>query len=496
MSSRPFFPFGWKCNVPNLKIRHPYLIISGVLLTHLFLIVLPSINLEFAFVDAAHYFKSGNQHLLDQYFKYQANTLGQPYLGWLLSSLLPNLDMLFVLRLLSASGIVFLGFGLVNINKFLGRKDDSEILLLVLLNPLVWVFSARATADFLPAAMGIFAISIVFISRPTVPRSIVSGILLGIAAVLKYHVICLSIILFAFMWGRKEDKSVIRAFFIVSAISLLLPIAYVITAHRFFGFWITPPPYQSVHGLKLSGLANNFFLYVGYLVMLCAPSSLIFPKLREGLNKYWRYFLPAAVCVFFIGYFGFQDGGELNLGPLDRFFTNQGMVSGALLVLSLTCLSLIWSFLSMKSVDKFYKRLGISIGTVIFVLSLSRPAQRYLLMVIPFFILLLPRIVISNKLILRASVIAYLIINSFIAYSQWCTGTAAENMALSIRKAGLIEVTDPGAIEAHVGNQFNINPPSHALYTVVAGNDPSAIINSQSGISSLKKSFSLVKLKQ
>ena len=51
------------------------LLIWSIVACHVLLILLPSVNLEFAFVDAAGYFADSDQSLLNQYFSYQANTL-------------------------------------------------------------------------------------------------------------------------------------------------------------------------------------------------------------------------------------------------------------------------------------------------------------------------------------------------------------------------------------------------------------------------------------
>jgi len=134
--------------------KNQILLIGSVLSIHLLLILLPSVNLEFAFVDAAHYFSRRDQALLDQYFNYQANTLGLPWLAWLVSHVLPMLDMLTVVRLLSVSGIVIMASSFLRLSRYMGEQSSLGLLAFLLLNPLIWTYSGRATADFLPAAIG------------------------------------------------------------------------------------------------------------------------------------------------------------------------------------------------------------------------------------------------------------------------------------------------------------------------------------------------------
>jgi hypothetical protein len=86
----------------------------------------------------------------------------------------------------------------------------------------------------------------------------------------------------------------------------------------------------------------------------------------------------------------------------------------------------------------------------------------------------------------------YFFLNSFIGYSQWCTGTSAERMVHALRKANLIDFTDPGVIQGHVGNQFNLNKEIQFKYIVVLEDRPDAIVKSEAGISYFKKTFSVV----
>jgi hypothetical protein len=81
-----------------------------VVLVHGLMMLLPSVNQEFVFTDGARFFIDHNPVLLEHYFTYQANTLGIPWLASLVARLLPGLDMLVVVRLLSVSGLVLLNW--------------------------------------------------------------------------------------------------------------------------------------------------------------------------------------------------------------------------------------------------------------------------------------------------------------------------------------------------------------------------------------------------
>lgn len=403
------------------KNRWPFVLIAGVFTAHCLMAFLPSINLEFAFVDAARYFQIGDRSLIDQYFRLQANTLGLPYFSWLASVVFPNLSMLTVIRLLSASGIILLGIAVLNFCRYLNRNDSIGLLIVILLNPLVWTFSARATADFLPAALGIFAISLVLLPRKTTFHIVCTGILLGIAAILKYHAIFLLLVLAPCLWDEKSKHFDAKSFLIISGISTTLLAIFLIIIHENFGFWVAPPVYQSIHGLNFGGLLNNFFLYIGYLILLCAPLSLVFPEWKSFFLKNRFLMIAGPVFIFFLGYIGFQDGGELNLGPLDRF-VNKNVMAGVFLLLSSLFLIPLISKSENKNIKRFNLLLALAILGIIVVFSLTRPAQRYLLIVLPFFFFLIPTKVLGNKKVFVCSILLYALINLFIGYSQWCTG--------------------------------------------------------------------------
>lgn len=477
----------------NKNIFLYYIYFICIFLIHLAMLLLPAINLEFTFADAARYFQTGDTPLINQYFRLQANTVGLPILASLVSTLIPNVDMLIVVRVLSIIGIIFLYLGVTNFCTFLKRDDTMKLVILILLNPLVWVFSSRGTADFLPAALGLFAISLMLQENKSIIKALLAGFILGLAAILKYHAIFLLLFLIPCLWYSENKSFQIKSFSIVSVISLSLLVIFLFFVHALFGFWVTPPVFQSIHRLNIEEFVNNFFLYAGYLVLICAPFSFIFFDLLKIFNKYkYRLFL-FLVLLFFTGYLCFQDGGELNFGPLDRYI-NKHISAGLFFVLSVFILAPLFYQSKKPFLSDINKILTITLLLIIAVFSMTRPSQRYLLVVLPVFICLMPSRVISNKYVYVTSLTVYSLLNIFIGYSQWCTGNAAQKMVDSIQSSGLIKLTDPGAIEGHVGNQFYMNNRESFQYIVVTGEDKSAKIMVQSGISFIDKKFSLIEI--
>jgi hypothetical protein len=95
-----------------------------------------------------------------------------------------------------------------------------------------------------------------------------------------------------------------------------------------------------------------------------------------------------------------------------------------------------------------------------------------------------------------ATGLVYASLDGFVAYSQWCTGTAARQMADRIEAAGLLPVTDPGDLASHVGDRFfqRAGPSVQPSYVVRAGRLQGAAITVTSGDTVLPRSYSLMAL--
>ena len=470
------------------------LLIWSIVACHVLLILLPSVNLEFAFVDAAGYFADSDQSLLNQYFSYQANTLGIPWLAWLVSAALPMLDMLTVVRLLSISGICIMASGFLRISRHVGEPANLGLLALLLLNPLVWTYSGRGTADFLPAAVGVFSLSMALGEVRSPLKIAVAGILMGLAAILKYHVLCLLLFLFALQCGRNKGRRPWVAPVIVSIVALALLSMYLVQVHSMFGFWVTPERFQNIHRPNLPGTISNFTAYAGYLVMLAAPLSLVFPGVCRVCRRHWEFLVPVVVLLFLSGVYGLQDSGEMNLGPLDRWIPKAPMMGIFLLLASVCVTPLFIRCDDGKGVGQVKKALVWAVLVTLLVFSVSRPAQRYLLIILPLYLLSLPRLAFRLRALVPLALILFFAIDGFIAYSQWCTGTAAIKMVHSLEGAELLDITDPGAIDSHVGNRFPLSMRATAQYIVEPGVTQGAVLTVSSGISFAQKSFSLVEV--
>jgi hypothetical protein len=145
---------------------------------------------------------------------------------------------------------------------------------------------------------------------------------------------------------------------------------------------------------------------------------------------------------------------------------------------------------------------GLAVGIVLFllVLSLSRPAQRYLLFVVPlFYVLLLPDAKGRYSLI-SAAILLSVIFDLYIALNQAASGIASAEMTRRIADLGLLSETSPGAIESHVGNLFFRYRNNDKHFVVVAGDrgDKLASVHYSvfQSVPFIGKTYSLVPLQQ
>jgi len=473
-------------------IQSSFLILALVTLIHAILISFPTVNLEFAFVSATAYFSSLNPVLLDQYFSYQANTLGLPYLTHLISAIFPNVDLVVLIRLINLMGLPLLAIGIKRICNYLDIKNYTVILLLIVLNPLVWTFSGRATADFLPVALGVFSVSLALGGGSIFLRSLICGLLLGLSVVLKYHALSLLVFIGALLLVKEERSSLIIKLSIITTVTFFILGFYLICVKSNLGFWLTPERFQKILQLNFLNLINNLILYLGFLGLLTIPTFFLSKEFYKPLKTKWKQIFSIFIVLIFFGFYLSTDVGELNFGPLDSFINHKLR----LLMLSLLCLATVMlTFISDHKNNRIrlYLWSAILIGLLVF--SISRPAQRYLLFFIPFFILALPEKMLECKRLIVTTIIIFVLANLFIEVSRWSTGTAAILMAKKLESKNLIQQTHPGAIEAHVGNLFFSSKDSNKLYVVVSGKTEQSIITCSAGLGIYKKSFSLEKVK-
>ncbi len=471
------------------QIRSTFLVILVVTLLHLSLIWLPGINLEWVFADGTKYFESHDPLLLKHYFLLQANTLGMPLLASFFHRILPFLDQNAVLRLLSASSFLLLGYSLLKLYSLLELTYNPALLLaVVFLNPLIWTFGGRGTADLFPAALTLFTITLFWQAGSSRLRLAIAIAAYGIAITLKYHAVLLVplIGLEALTRPGANLRKASLHYILSVALMLVIPMAYIIIAKELYGFWLLPPAFRLMHGINLNpyNIVMNMIAYAGYLSLLLVPYSLfaVWERIKAPGKALATLVITIAIVV--AGFYGVRLGEEMRFGPLDAYIDPR-IYSGALLVFAAIFVLLLKDILH-NTTTPFARRymLCIVLGILMFIaiLSLTRPAQRYLLFVLPlayFFVMSSNR---SGKFITGTTIFVYGMLGLFITLSQLASGTVAQKMVHEITARGLLDDTEAGALMGNAGNLFpdQVIGAAQRHFTVIARSSPKAICTVES----------------
>jgi hypothetical protein len=226
------------------------------------------------------------------------------------------------------------------------------------------------------------------------------------------------------------------------------------------------------------------------------PTFWISKEYYPSIAKYWKFLAPILIAFILFAIYGLKDTGELNLGPLDVWLgINVRMI--ILSMMGLAGLLLFFKSIYSESRNKINSYVGIATIFVLLVFSLSRTSQRYLILLIPFFILMLPTNLLKSRFVLFSTLAIFISADIVIELSRYATGMASKNVADMLEVSSLLSVTDPGAIEGHQGGRFYSYRNLTKLYVVVPGDksvNPDAILSSPPTSLLIKKSFSVVPL--
>ena len=446
---------------------------------HLITLSYPGINFEFSFADASNYFLTRDPELLDRYFKYQANTLALPYISSLILNVIPITNPLIAIRLLNLVGISLLAIGITFICKYL-KKDAliPSVLALTLFNPLIWAFSGRATADFFPMALGIFCISIPLFNKNKLIL-LLAGCLFGLACAIKYHTLCLLVIGASLLYVRSSNfMQEVKLIYLFLLPSFIVLFSFLTLIFLEFGYWIVPQSVVSEHSFKLTlNFIDNFFGYFGLLSLLSLPFIALSVDFYKSVFFNRKFLLLALALLIFVLSIAVKDHGEMNLGPLDQFISPSQRIY---IYLAMSVVTLITLFYPIDNKSKYQNFLSLSLFFIILVFSFARPAQRYLLPLIPFYLIAIPPSYLSKKIVYSTLALFFLAI-IFIENSRLNTAKSALEIVQKINEQNLLKVTSPGVITSHVGNLFNFENDSIAIFTIVYGQRGDAIISVRSG---------------
>jgi hypothetical protein len=479
-------------------------VLIGVALAgiHAVLIGLPTVNLEYAFTAATRYLAAGRPEDLELFQNYQANTFGIPMVALVLHKLAPFFDWDVYPRLATLLGIPILVTAMYGLGRSidLGGARLTCAIALCLLNPLVWVFAGRGTADFLPVAVGMSGLWVLW-AHKGIRATAVSGFTLGVAMVLKYHAFVFAGVAVAqqlFHFSEPLGDRLKRTSGFSFAV-ILIPATYLISVHIALGFWLTPDRHHQALGLNAVDSTGNFSLYATYAFMLMLPLSLVLAVKEWASVNQGRWLIPAAVLAASVvcGYL-IEPREEMNFGPLNQVLSQRFLAALALAGAALLGYVMVRMH-ALSSPDVAGKRIrAIVYGIALFLVALSftRPAERYLIMILPLGYLLLLRTLPYRSAIV-ASALTFPIYIGLDAYStayQIATGQAASSLTMQLESSQLLPITQPGAVEMHTGDKYFAYRNQTKKYRIVEGRPSNAIMTVEKAYFGglVRRSYSLV----
>ncbi|HSB61013.1 MAG TPA: hypothetical protein VLI67_04800, partial [Vicinamibacteria bacterium] len=168
---------------------------------------------------------------------------------------------------------------------------------------------------------------------------------------------------------------------------------------------------------------------------------------------------------------GHEDVGEMRFGPFDHLVPGSlvPLLRGSFLVAGGGLLAEL-CHRAIRERDRVSVVVACAVVPYLLVSSATRPAQRYLLVVLP---LLLFYLAATTREAARrftrwagvATAVLFVPMNVVVTLHGVAQGRAAEDMADWIRRHDKLTVTDPGAIAHHAGQHFPIQR-ARARFTV------------------------------
>lgn len=427
---------------------------------HLFCINFHSVNHEYLSYDFLIYLdtnqvnvfdylkKTNNSYYLENYFSQQANTFGFTLLIYFFSKIF-FLDYLITAKLLSAFGLVLLYLGIKNlfiVNNF--KKINYIYILIIILNPIIWIFSFRAYGDIISSGIAFYAFSSLLLQKKFHKFFF---LILGISIIIKP--IC-GIYVIAYNIYKFINKNKIKYIFYDNLVIFILPIIFFSINYKVFNFFLFPES-GAVEQHKI--LTIKFFLiqlifYFGTFFLILFPLwHLKFLKVFQARD------LIIIIIFLFIIYHLSKDSlllifnnSELNLGPLSNYIKDEYLI--ILLFFLSTFFFLLIKSLYKSLKNNLNKTILFSIIIYLVILSFLKPVQKYLIPIIPLMYFLVYDFIKDNKtnyIYFYSSLILFFIVNFYLLSNQYVSGKISYDVYKFLKKKDLYHLTNTSLIDPH-----------------------------------------------
>lgn len=445
-------------------------------IAHLIYAASPPINAEYQFVIAALDIVRGNIREGIHYFlEEQANPIGLSFFMLPIFKIFVSSEKsaFFWSKIPSLFGYILLMFSL----PLFVSKDDKQYFekaltwqVLVSFCPLIWVFAGRSTSDILPVGLLFFSLSLLKYSPfSQVGTLLLSSLLFGLATITKYNTAAFGLCYIALIW-QMEQRSRFRSIIIFLVVSGSIFLGYLYTIYQEYGVFITHPNFQRNLSFSFKNIPMILPLYLFFTGLLIAPLIPFIPLKKFPKWKVCLILLVLAWGLFKISTWNeYAVTGEMDFGPYNKFIPLWGVAF----------LRTMGIFIFMFFMDIFRRQIKKWDGPIILLLiygvfpylllcSTSRPAQRYLTLILPVIMALvvqfIPHLVKQFSRTFYACLWAPLLL--FSSLYQWEVGHALDRTVNYLLKNNLIEKTYPGALLNNQAQHFRGKRTDHPSYMV------------------------------
>ena len=438
------------------KFMNAKIILFLVIVIHILFINNHPVSAEYSFIDFAKYFEEYDKSLLFNFINIQANTIVFSFLIFFFKIIFFFENYQSAGRFLSVISYIFLYFGVLNFSAFF-KKSFKLILLLLFLNPIIWIYGFKTTSDLLPTSIGFFAISLLFIKKNNIYLTILSSFLGALAAILKPMFIIL--IFFGSCTLFIMNKKIIfrkNIFYIFLYIFFPFLFFFLYFYWSYFNLGFILSPHVNVNEKQFDynpfHVISIFLYYFGLLSLFLIPIIIIYYKDFLRIKKISIFFL--LIFFFYLGYSNNFFPGELDLSRLLSF--DKNILKGLYFI---SAFLLFYFFvINFKNIGNSFKKIYIiyllTTFLYIFILSFFRPAQRYLMLLIPisyvFFLFTKKNI---NLGIFYFSAVLCLLISFILTAHSYLRSQLAGQIMSFLEKKSIILNTDPGPI----GDSYNFH---------------------------------------
>ena len=452
------------------KYKNSYIVIIFFTIIHLIFAGLWSVNFEFTFSEAAKYFNNFDIRYIDFYISNNANTLAFPIIVGAIHKVIP-FDTLVIAKIISASSYLIMGVAIINFHKKLNFTSEAAYsLIFIYLNPIVWMLGFRGTPDLFSCSLALLASSLLIQQKNLFNlKRFFYLILFSSAIIIKPITAIFAILIFYFKFldnNLKFNFYYIRSSVVEILIIITPIILYLVFFMQFFNNENIINYAEIINEKFGRGFYNNFFLYLAFTFL--SISILLFSK-----KKYIFIFIFLSSIILLLTFyvdisFDKNHHGEMNFGFLSTFIPNNFYYVYMIFlgVLMLFIFIALCVFIFRKSDIDFNKAFPFLLCFIfcIAILSLFRPVQRYLILILPISILFVSQFRKKNIFLSISYICFFSLINILIINNQITNSLISKEVYNYLAEKKILSDTYPGELNAHIRHLFvdegKIAPPT------------------------------------